>query len=322
MPSQSPPDRSTVGVGTSRSQAILLLVVGNSLWAGSYVAGKEALRCLSFIELNALRFSISTILLAPVLWSGRRILAGELRNRASLNALARLVLLGFVLNKAFEYAGLSLSTAVDVALLIATEGIFTAILSWTLLGEPVTGGGVAALIAGAAGTWLVIARGLVPDFGGPGGAGRIIGDLMVVLSLLFEAGYTVTGKASLKRIPPLLIIAISVAGCLLVWLPAAAIALARDGMPHMTNAAWASVGYMAAFGTVAAYWMWFRGLSVVHASVAAPFLFIQPLLGAALGVAMLGETISWATMAGAVLIVASLAMVTAESRRTLIEPPA
>jgi len=322
MSSVADTERSTTGAAVARRQAILLLIAGNSLWAASYAAGKEALKCLSFIELNALRFSLATLLLAPVLWSGRRILAGELRDRASMRSLTRLVLLGFVLNKAFEYAGLSLSTAVDVALLIATEGIFTAILSWTLLGEPVTRAGVAALAAGTAGAWLVIARGLVPDLGGPGGAGRIVGDLMVVLALLFEAGYTVTGKASLERVPPLLITSISVAGCLLFWIPAAAVAVACDGLPHMTFGAWASVSYMAAFGTVAAYWMWFRGLSVVDASFAAPFLFIQPLLGASLGVVLLGETVTWATAAGAVLIVTSLGLVTAGARRAVMEPPA
>ena len=310
----------------SRGEAIALLVVGNALWAGTYVAGKTVLGCLSFVELNALRFSLATVLLIPVLWSGRALLARELRNPASLRQLIRLLLLGFVLNKAFEYAGLALSTAVDVALLIATEGIFTALLSWIVLDEPVTAEGIAALVGGTAGVWLVVARGLVPDLSGPGGVWRIIGDLFVVLALLFEAGYTVTGKASLERLPPLLLTTVSVAGSLIVWIPAAAITVAVSGRPAMTPAAWVSVGYMAAFATVAGYWMWFRALSAVDGSFAAPFLFIQPLLGAALGVVLLGETITWATIAGALLIVLSLGLVTLGARNAgeelVVEPPA
>ena len=85
-------------------------------------------------------------------------------------------------------------------------------------------------------------------------------------------------------------------------------------------------GYMAVFATVGGYWMWFRGLSVIDASAAAPFLFVQPLLGAALGVALLGESLTWATMAGAVLILSSLMIVTlgASSREAELlvsEPP-
>jgi drug/metabolite transporter (DMT)-like permease len=310
----------------SRGEALGFLAFGNALWAGTYAAGKTALAQLSFIELNALRFTLATLLLLPVLWTGRSIAVRELSDPHSLRDLARLVILGFVLNKAFEYAGLSLSTAVDVALLIATESIFTALLSWIVLDEPVTPSGIAALLTGLAGGYFVVAHGLVPDLSGPGGPNRIVGDLLVIFALLFEAGYTVGGKASLERIPPLLLIAFSVAGSLLVWIPAGAIAVVWYGAPHLTLSTWLAVVYVAVFSTVGGYWMWFRGLSVIDASAAAPFLFIQPLLGAALGVALLGESLTWATMVGAILILSSLMIVTlgASSREAELlvsEPP-
>src|SRR5579859_3513200 len=60
----------TVAPATSRWMALGLLVLGNTLWAGTYVAGKVALATLSPAELNALRFSLATLVLAPVLWRG------------------------------------------------------------------------------------------------------------------------------------------------------------------------------------------------------------------------------------------------------------
>lgn len=324
-----PSDSSSAASGNriSRAEAFGLLILGNALWAGTYAAGKVVLARLSFVELNALRFTLATILLLPVLWSGRAILRRELSHRGSLRDLARLVFLGFVLNKAFEYEGLSLSTAVDVALLIATESIFTTVLSWIVLDEAVTSSGIAALLVGVAGVYLVVARGLIPDLSGPTGVSRIVGDLLVIFALIFEAGYTVGGKASLERIPPLLLTAFSVAGSLVVWIPAGAIAVIHSGMPTMTTSAWLAVGYMAAFATVGGYWMWLRGLSVIEASAAAPFLFIQPLLGAALGVILLGESLTWATIAGAILILASLAIIALspssprEAALLVAEPP-
>jgi drug/metabolite transporter (DMT)-like permease len=303
-----------------------MLILGNALWAGTYTAGKVALENLSFVELNAVRFTLATVLLLPVLWMGRATLKRELSTRASLLELTRLVFLGFVLNKAFEYAGLSMSTAVDVALLIATESIFTAVLSWIVLDEAVTASGIMALAIGFAGVYLVVARGLVPDLSGPSGATRIIGDLLVIFALMFEAGYTVGGKASLERIPPLLLTALSVAGSLVIWIPAGTIAIAISGPPHLTTTIWLAIGYLAAFATIAGYWMWFRGLTVIEASSAAPFLFIQPLLGAALGVVLLGESLTWATLVGAALILASLLIVTlgastGEATLLVAEPP-
>jgi drug/metabolite transporter (DMT)-like permease len=300
-------------------------VVGNALWAGTYAAGKLALGSLSFVELNAIRFSIATLLLAPVFWSGRAILRRELTDSASRRAVARLVILGFVLNKAFEYAGLELSTAVDVALLIATESLFTAVLSWVTLGERITRAHVAALGLGTAGAYLVVARGLIPDLSGEVSVLRIVGDLLVIVALLCEAAYTVGGKTTLERVPPLLLVSLSVAGSLLVWLPAAALNMAYTGLPAMPFSTWLALIYMAAFATVAGYWAWFRSLTVLNASTAAPFLFIQPLLGAALGVVLLGETITWATIAGGGLIVASLLLISraaaAPAPAPIPEPP-
>ncbi|HEX9056346.1 MAG TPA: DMT family transporter [Ktedonobacterales bacterium] len=316
MASVASGERTEGGARTSRGTALGLLALGNTLWAGTYVAGKVALGHLSWVELNALRFSLATLLLAPVLIRGRHMIMRELSDRRSLWALARLILLGFVLNKAFEYAGLALSSASDVALLIATESLFTALLSWTVLKERVTRVGVAALVVGLAGVYLVVERGVTPNLGGPGGAGRIVGDLLVVVALLFEAGYTVSGKASLDRLPPLLITGVSIAGSLIVWLPAGAVAVARGGWPQVTPVELLAVLYMAAVATVIGYWMWFRALSALDASTAAPFLFIQPLLGAALAVWLLHETLTWATLAGAALIVGSLLAVAGEARRS------
>lgn len=304
-----------VAPATSRRMALGLLALGNTLWAGTYVAGKVALGTLPPAELNAVRFSLATLVLAPVLWRGRRLIGHELRNRSSLWALVRLVVLGFVLNKWFEYTGLALSTASDVALLIATESLFTALLSWTVLREQVTRAGVAALLVGIAGVYLVVERGVMPNLGGPGGIARVVGDLLVVLALLFEAAYTVSGKTSLDRLPPLLVTAVSIAGSLVVWLPAGAVAVARGGWPHLPLVGWLAVGYMAIFATVLGYWMWFRALAVVNASAAAPFLFIQPLLGAGLAVALLHESLTWATLLGAALIAVSLIVVARDTRR-------
>lgn len=312
--------RMSAGARTSRTAALGLLALGNTLWACTYVAGKVALAQLSWIELNALRFSLATMLLAPVLVRGRHLIWRELADRRSLVALGRLVLFGFVLNKAFEYAGLALSTASDVALLIATESLFTAVLSWTVLRERVSRLGLAALLVGLAGVYLVVERGVAPNLGGPGGAPRVVGDLLVVVALLFEAGYTVSGKASLNRLPPLLLTAISIAGSLVVWLPAGAVAVARGGWPHVTPLGLVAVLYMAVFATVIGYWMWFRALSAIDASLAAPFLFIQPLLGAALAVWLLHDALTWATVAGAGLIIASLALVARGSRRPASAP--
>jgi drug/metabolite transporter (DMT)-like permease len=305
------PGKAAPSAAISRRAAFGALVLANVCWAGTYAIGKIALTEIPPIELNVIRFVMASLLLAPVLIHHRKQIP---RDRRMLFVLLQLTLLGFVLNKALEYIGLALSTASDVALLIATESIFTGLLSWTFLRERVTRSGVAALVIGLLGVYLIVERGLTPNLGN-GDTTRIIGDLLVILSLLLEAAYTVRGKTTLTTLPPLLFTALTITGSLFFWIPAGVVAVARDGWPHVTAGGWLSAFYLAAITTVLSYWLWFRGLSVVDASAAAPILFIQPLLGAALAILILHDALTLATVAGAVCIIVSLLLVLRSGRR-------
>src|SRR4051794_39940728 len=124
-------------------RAMMVLILCNVLWAGSYVSGKEALRVLTPIELNFLRFAIAGLLLLPLLWRDRGRL---LLTRRDAPRLLLLGICGFVLNKGAEYSGLNLTTASDTALLIASEGIFAAALGWIILREAVRPAAVSGLL--------------------------------------------------------------------------------------------------------------------------------------------------------------------------------
>ena len=212
-------------------RAILAMILANVLWAGSYTAAKEALDSLSFVELNFLRFGIASLILLAMVRQQRRRMCIR---RRDLPRLALLCLFGFVLNKSAEFGGLSLTTASDTALLIASESMFTAILAWIVLREAVRWEAVVGLVIGAIGVYIVIERG----FGLPnlGGGTRLIGDLLIVGALTMEATYTVMGKATLDRYPGLLITAFGIVGSMAFWTPAAAINVAVAGMPHLSVA--------------------------------------------------------------------------------------
>src|ERR1700730_1755754 len=151
-----------------------LLILANTLWACSYVAAKFALRDVSVNIMNALRMIISALVLLPFLIAWRKDLN---LTRRDLPQLALLAAIGFVINKILEYSGLALTTASDVALLITSESIFTAALSWMVLRErfrPLTG---AALLLGLAGVYLIVERSIIPNIPAGGGGLRIAGDL-------------------------------------------------------------------------------------------------------------------------------------------------
>jgi drug/metabolite transporter (DMT)-like permease len=280
------------------------------LWACSYVAAKFALRDTSVNLMNSLRMMLAALILLPLLIAMRKDLH---LTRKDLPQLAALALFGFVINKILEYGGLSLTTASDVALLIASESIFTAALSWLLLRERFRLRTGVALALGLFGVYLIVERSLLPNIPAGGGALRMLGDVMVVLALVFESFYTVRGKALLVKHSPLLITAVAIVGSTIFWIPLAGVDIALQGWHPLGWLAWLAIGWLALMSTVVAYYAWFKGLERIDGSAAASTLFIQPLLGTTLAIVLLRDQLLPTTIAGGLLILLSVYLISRQA---------
>jgi len=280
--------------------------MANTLWAASYVAAKFALRDTSVNIMLALRMGIAALVLLPFLIMRRKQLN---LTRQAIPQLLMLALVGFVINKLLEYGGLALTTASDVALLITSESIFTATLSWLILRErfkPLTG---FALLLGFFGVYLIVERSLIPNIPSGGGAWRIVGDLLVVLALLVEAFYTIRGKVLLVKYSPLLITAASIVVSMIFWTPVAAWEIVITGWHPIGLLAWLSIAWMAILSTAVAYLLWFKGLAKIDGSAAASTLFVQPLLGIILAIVLLHDQLTYMTVIGGILIISSVYLI-------------
>ena len=294
---------------TSRSRPVtswFLLILANVLWACSYVAAKYVLRDISANMMNALRMMIAAMVLLPLIIARRKDLN---LTRRDLPQLAILAIIGIVLAKTFEFWGLAFSSASDVALLITSESIFTAVLSWILLRERFKLLTVFALLIGMFGVYLIVERSLVPNIPSGGGALRILGDILVIVGLVCEAFYTVRGKSLLVKHPPLLITAAAIVGSALVWIPIAGGEVLYSGWHPLSVTAWLGLGWLAIMSTVVAYLAWFKGLEKIEGSAAASTLFVQPLLGTILAIVLLNDQILPTTIIGGLLIIVSVYLI-------------
>jgi drug/metabolite transporter (DMT)-like permease len=302
---------------SGRQRALLVLAGTNCLWAGSYVAGKAALATWPFASVNMLRFTIAAGILLPVLWRGRHRLPSARGDRWRLVAMC---FLGFVGNKALEYLGLSLTTASDTALLIAAEALATVLLSVALLSERIRRLEAAGLVLGGAGVYLVVEGGLRAPTMLAGS--HSVGNLLVVASLILEAGFTVIGRTVVNRYPPLLITAAVVTGSLVAWWPAGIAALWVRHWPSLSFAGWIGILYLGAITTALCYWAWLWGLKRVMPGAMAPLLFIQPLLGTGLAIWIRGEHPSLPTLFGGGLILLGVTTVVLRREPAPQAPPA
>jgi len=287
-----------------------LLILANILWATSYVTGKFILQDTSVNMLNALRMCLAALFLIPLLIYKRK----EIHlTRHDIPQLLLLALAGFVINKVLEYGGLALTTASDVALLISSETLFTAAFSWLLLHEQFRLLRLNMMLLGLVGVYLIVERSFIPNIPSGGGVWRIFGDLLVVLALMFDAFYTVRGKALLVKHSPLLVISAAIVGSTIFWLPLAGWEIVSFGWHPLSTMGWLSICWMALGVTVFGYLAWFQGLAKVDGSTAAVTLFVQPLIGTALAVLLLHEQLTPITLIGGVLIISSVFLLSRHS---------
>jgi drug/metabolite transporter (DMT)-like permease len=283
----------------------LVLLAANLVYATSYVTTRVVLEEVGPATLALARLVIGSAILLPVALAARRRDARRLSGRERWSVCA-MGLLGFAGAFAFAHWGIARSTATNAALLITVEPVSVMLLSPALLGERLARRDVAIAGMTLIGAALVVVNGI------PGLTRALVphwrGDLLLVLSGLAYASYSLLGRGVLLRHPAIAVTAWSIA-----WGALAMIPLALLEWPGGVPAAWsgravAGVLYLAVIITALGYLAWNWALERVPAPRAAIFLTVQPLAGALLGVGWLGEPVTGFTVLGGLLILGGLTL--------------
>jgi drug/metabolite transporter (DMT)-like permease len=280
--------------------AAVLLAVANVVYATSYVVTRLVLDDVPPTILALLRLVIGAAVLVPL---GRRADAAT-PTRAQGARVFWMGALGFAAAFALSHWGIARSSATNAALLIVVEPLTLVALGPLLLGERLTRREAAGAAVAVVGAVLVVLNGV------PGVTLELLprwrGDLLLVLSGVGYASYSLLGRTVLTDSNAAAITARSIVWGAVVMAPLAALEWAAGARPVATPSAIAGTLYLAFVITAGAYLVWNWALARVEAARAAPFLTIQPVVGALLGVAILGDPFTIFTAAGGVLIVAGL----------------
>jgi drug/metabolite transporter (DMT)-like permease len=282
--------------------AYLVLLVANAIYGTSYVATRIVLEDMGPATLALARLAIGAAILVPLARARRP--AGDRLSRADRWNLFWMGLLGFAAAFGFGNWGIALSTATNAALLITVEPISLILLSPVFLDERLTRrefGGALLTIAGAT---LVVLNGL------PGlslmMAPHWRGDLLLVLSGLSYAAYSLIARGVLSRHAALPVTAWSILWGLAAMVPLAALEWVGGQRPVWSPAAIWGTAYLALAVTALGYLVWNYALERVEAPRLALFINIQPVVGALLGVWWLREPLTAFTVAGGVLVLLGL----------------
>jgi drug/metabolite transporter (DMT)-like permease len=279
--------------------ASLVLLVANVVYGTSYVVTRVALDAFPPAMLAFARLVVAALVLVPFArW--QPLPPGQGLRIFWMGAI------GFSIAFALTNWGIEYSSATNAALLIIVEPLTLLLLGPACLGERLTRREAAGAAVALLGAVIVVTDGV------PGVTLSILprwrGDALLALSGVAYALYSVLGRPVLRPENTLAITSQSIVWGAVAMAPLVALEWMAGARPMASVSGVAGALYLAVVITAAGYVVWNWALARVEASRAAAFLTVQPVVGALLGAALLGDPVSVYTGVGGGLIVAGLWM--------------
>jgi len=287
---------------SERRAAYVLLTIMALCFAGTWVAGKVAVRTMPPMTLAAGRFTVASACLW--IWVRMRGVVGRGLTRSDLPLVLTMGLTAVAGYNIFFLFGLQHAPASDGAIIVpGLAPALTAILSAAILKERIQRPAAVGFVIALAGMVFVMRP------GGPVDSFRLTGDVLFLLAAVCWAVYSIVGKSATQRFGPIdATLYGTVAGTLVLY-PLAVLEKPWRAMAAAPAEAWLGLFYLGTFGTVVAFVCFYEGIRKLGAARASSFILLVPVFGVALTVSMLGETLASSTIAGGVLVLAGLWLV-------------
>jgi drug/metabolite transporter (DMT)-like permease len=282
------------------------LIAVQLMFASLSIAAKLALREMPPFGLICTRvtgaaaaFAIARVFMRPK----ERVAARDLPE------LGLYALFGVTANMLIFITGLWRTTATNAVVIGASIPVFTVGVAVALRREAATLPKLIGLGVACAGALTVVGAGRFEA-----GGARLVGNLLVTLNSLLFSIYLVISRQLLSKYSPLTVVTWTFAFGALGVLPFGAAPLVAAA-PHLSATTWLWMAYIIAFPTVGTYFLNLFALKHVPSSLVAIYIYVQPVVGALMAAALLGERPSWGTFLGGALIGAGIWLVTREARR-------
>lgn len=235
-------------------------------------------------------------------------------------SLPRVVATGviFAVTNVSQFVGTSLTSGAEAAILTTTTPVFVLLFGVTLERERVHGAAWAGAAIALAGVAVLAFRGGAGDASTDlilGVPSRLVGDALLLCTAGAWALFSTVGRPVVESAGAFRGFLQGAAVALLITLPLVPLELARTPLGSPPPAAFAAIAYIGIVSTAIGCSLWYRGYASVPPTVSAAAFFAQPVVGAVLGIVVLGEAVGAAFLAGAALIAAGTLVIVVTTGR-------
>jgi drug/metabolite transporter (DMT)-like permease len=241
--------------------------------------------------------SIRFVLAGLVLWTILRLSdpKGRLR-RKDFRDMVGLGLVGIALNNILFTTGVSITSASNTALVVATAPLWGMFLAFVLGWERPKLKGIVGVGLALLGVAMIVYRGL-----GESGA-SLSGDLLVMGAAVCWGSYAVLSIPLLRRYSPLAVAAYSMLFGGVAVLPLASLQLPGVNWGAVSVGGWGAVAYSALLVAAFGFTFWQRGISRIGANRMLVYQYLVTLVGVVSGVVFFGESFGIDKAVGAAIL--------------------
>ncbi|HYY94371.1 MAG TPA: EamA family transporter, partial [Pyrinomonadaceae bacterium] len=288
-----------------KARVVFLLLC--CIWGSTWLFIKLGLRDLPPVSFAAVRFVLASAVLFGIV-AARRMRVPRTAREWTLIAVTGV--LAFTFNYGLLFWGEQHVSSGLAALLQATIPVFGMLIAHAYLpGERLTTARMAGALLGVAGVGLIFSNQMEA-----GGALAAWGSAAIVAGAACVAYANVLVKARGGAFDP----AVLAAGQMLCGLvPLLVFGLAFEGNPfkfRWTTLAVVSLLYLTLVGSVAAFLLYYWLVRRIDVTKTMLIPLVTPLAAVVLGMLVLGESLTWRTLAGGALIMAGIALVVLRGR--------
>lgn len=279
------------------------------LWGGMYVVSKWGFHAIPPLTLAFLRVVLGAVVLLMLVHVRYPRRSFTRRDWYAFTFLGVWV----AITMGTQFVGTDLTTASEGSLITILTPIFTLVLGVIVLDELLTRRRSVGMALALAGTVFVLTGQYELT---AIGAGSVAGIALLVVASAGWAIYTVWGKPLIRRYSALetatysTVLAVPMLG---VFVPVELyLSETALGSLSLTGPLVAAILYLGVLSTALAWYCWYKGLEVVDAGTVAVYFFAQPIIGVALGAAILGESVGREFVIGGILMVIGIYLVSSE----------
>jgi drug/metabolite transporter (DMT)-like permease len=278
----------------------LLLATTSLLWSGNHIVGRASGGQVPPMALAAARWLIPAIVMWPLV---RHHLQRDWPTiRAHWKIMLWLSLTGGALFTVLQYVGLQHTSALNVSVLNSLVPVLIVAVSALFFRDHITTRQLVGIATSSLGVLAIIAHGQVETLTALAFNG---GDLITLVSMVLFAVY-----AAYLRLRPnihwlsflfvLAVVSTAFNMPLFVW------EMADGAILRPTLITFVTIGYVSIFPSLLAFAAWNRGVELIGANRAGPFLHLVPIYTAVLASTLLGEHLAAYHIAGFALIIAGV----------------